>query len=88
MEKVQLGKESCYPGDEGVSFIIPGEVTFRREEEVQRRMRNRWQQLNPSARWHGDAVERRVPSPGASTPFQPAFQNQGAGELPVGNGTL
>lgn len=83
-----LGKESSYPGDGGVSFAIPEEVTFRREEEMQRRMRNRWWWLGLSARWHGDVGERQVPSPGAHTPLQSALQTQGAAGLPLGNGAL
>lgn len=85
---MQFEKESCYPENEGLSFIIPGEVTFQREEEVQKRIRNQWQQLYPSACWHGDAAVRQVPSPRACTPFKDASQNQGAGGLPLGNTAL
>lgn len=53
------GTKGCH------SFLIPGEVTFRREEEAQSRMRKRGRQLHPSSRWHGNAA-RRVPAQVAS----------------------
>lgn len=82
--EVWLGKESSCPGDGGVSFVILEEVTFKREEEMQRRMRNWWW----STHWHGDIGERRVPNPGAHTPLQSALQDKGAAGLPLGNGVL
>lgn len=57
-----------------MSFLIPGEVTFGREEEVQRRMMAA--APSPSGRCHGNSAGT---SPGVHTPFQAAFQSQEQG---------